>query len=1263
MRTGNWRGFLLWSLVLAKATASVPLATGVWPDGDIPLALEFSVGAPGLASKWEDAALRAVQAWNPHLERVQLRVVPSANEPLYDNERNELFFSPQMYDEAFPEGVLAFTMITTSDAGIIEADVVFNAGRSWAVYDGPFRGGTYDFRRVALHELGHVLGLGHPDEAGQEVEAVMNSEAGDVDAVTVDDRTGVHGLYDWRQSAPPTILEQPEETMVKQGQEILLWVGAGGRGPMSYFWEKSGRRIPESDRTYLFIEAARLDDAGDYSVTVSNAGGAATSAVARVVVEPAEPPHIDAPTRETVDLLVGESGAIGYSVKGDTPMAYEWRKNGQLVEGGDSSFSIDDAQFSNAGDYTLTVTNVAGTATSSPIHVKVSPAVPLRITHHPWSQACTIGQEVNLSVDLEGARNYTCQWRRDGVAIPGADRPQFRIAEFRESDRGSYTVEVRNATGAVESEPAVLSVRGAAPPVILVHPSSVEEAPGASVSFAVIVEGERPAYRWFKDGVPLSVGSSSLYVNGIDAEAAGEYVVEVTTAGGVVRSRPARLRVFSPPAPYILLHPSPHRVTAGQAVELSVMPSRWFAGDFQDYDAVGYTYQWYRNGHPVPGANRASLEFVADASRAGHYFVRVTAPGGFTDSEEVEVEFLTGLPALLPVHPPSQWFDRSNREALRLSAVAFEVWLRRVARASGSMGSYLWQQDGVPVDSPFGVNLRPGEYTIVVSNGERTETSTPFTLGFQPVRAPIIYRHPASAAVDLGQEIRLDFATTEGETVSRQWWKDGQKIPGANGHFYVIPAASPADVGHYHVTVANEAGTVASDVAEIALRPSGGPQILYQSGSVAGSPGYTARLAVRAAGGELRYQWHRNGQPVPGADEDELTLQSVDERSAGSYTVVVSNGTSSVTSRPATVRVWGSRGATILQGPQDQTAPLGGEAIFTVTADGEPLPTGYQWFKNGVAIAGATDARLRLTAVTVADAGQYSVRVSNAHGAANSAPGELTVDRRGRLVNLSTRAQVGTGGDILIAGFVISGTRPHALLVRGIGGQLAEFALSGVLRNPRLKIFDAQQREVTGNDDWQSASDSFETAQLSETLGAFAMTPEHRDAALVTTLPPGSYTVQVSGVAATKGLGLVEVYEVDRAGDRRLANLSSRVFVAGGAKLAIAGFVLEGELPRRVLIRGIGPSLDQFGLSGSIEDPRITLFRGEHHVAANDDWMGQDNADEISRVAAEVGAFALEPNSRDSALLVSLDPGLYTVHVENSSAASGPALVEVYEVP
>ncbi len=338
---------------------------------------------------------------------------------------------------------------------------------------------------------------------------------------------------------------------------------------------------------------------------------------------------------------------------------------------------------------------------------------------------------------------------------------------------------------------------------------------------------------------------------------------------------------------------------------------------------------------------------------------------------------------------------------------------------------------------------------------------------------------------------------------------------------------------------------------------------------------------------------------------------------------------------------------------------IGGTATFTAAVDAGP-GTIYTWFFRGGEFCNTDAPVLELKDVTAGYVGDYYCVASNASGATRSASATLSLDAAS-LVNLSARANVGTGASVVIPGITMRGTQPKSLLIRAAGPALTGFGVAGALANPLLSVFNVAGEKVLENDNWSDAPNLSALRTAAATLGAFALPEGSRDAAMLVTLPPGSYTVQVAGVGtgtAAQGVAIVEIYEADQA-TSTLVNLSCRARVGTGADILIAGFVIGGAEPRRMLIRGIGPTLGTLGVTGALADPKLDILRQDASaVASNDNWDGA-----LTATFSAVGAFPLNAGSRDAALVVTLQPGTYTAQLSGVGGTSGLGLIEVYELP
>jgi hypothetical protein len=254
-----------------------------------------------------------------------------------------------------------------------------------------------------------------------------------------------------------------------------------------------------------------------------------------------------------------------------------------------------------------------------------------------------------------------------------------------------------------------------------------------------------------------------------------------------------------------------------------------------------------------------------------------------------------------------------------------------------------------------------------------------------------------------------------------------------------------------------------------------------------------------------------------------------------------------------------------------------------------------------------------------------------------------------RLINISTRMQVLTGGDVVIGGFVIGGGSPKKVAVLAKGPSLTQFGINNALPNPMMqlvRITDGQTIAV--NDDWGNAPNAGEILQ-----SGFAPSNSLESAVLMT-LDPGAYTAIISGVNNSTGVGIVEVYEVDSP-FTPLINISTRGRVGTGNDVMIGGFAITGSA-MTVVVTAKGPSLAPFGIANPLPDPQLTLVRISDGatIAFNDNWQSAANAGEL-----QASGFA-PSNPLESAILITLDPGLYTAIVSGVNNTTGTGIVEVF---
>jgi hypothetical protein len=348
--------------------------------------------------------------------------------------------------------------------------------------------------------------------------------------------------------------------------------------------------------------------------------------------------------------------------------------------------------------------------------------------------------------------------------------------------------------------------------------------------------------------------------------------------------------------------------------------------------------------------------------------------------------------------------------------------------------------------------------------------------------------------------------------------------------------------------------------------------------------------------------------------------------------------------------------------PDDGVLLEGQSLTLKAEVEGGVAPFRYLWFKDFSPIPGAVAPELRFESLRLSDAGQYWVTVFNDGGSTTSAIETLVVrsGEPGRLANVSI---VGSANDRIVVGFTLGGagrSGSTAVLARAAGPALAQFGVRGALADPVLTVFE-QGRLVSTNDDW--GGDALLSA-ASNAVGAFPFLAASKDAAVVLSLPRSSYSAEVVDGGKGTGVTVVELYDTPDAANHvtpRLVNVSARGATGASEPTLTAGFTIQGEGGVKVLLRGIGPALERFGVTGVLANPRVVLFRGEALIASNDNWSEVD-AGAIEAAQTAVGAFALGEKSQDAAVVILMSPGSYSAQV-SSTSGSGMALIEVYEVP
>lgn len=244
--------------------------------------------------------------------------------------------------------------------------------------------------------------------------------------------------------------------------------------------------------------------------------------------------------------------------------------------------------------------------------------------------------------------------------------------------------------------------------------------------------------------------------------------------------------------------------------------------------------------------------------------------------------------------------------------------------------------------------------------------------------------------------------------------------------------------------------------------------------------------------------------------------------------------------------------------------------------------------------------------------------------------------------------RVEAGDNVLIAGFIIEGEANKRILIRGVGPSLATFGIANPLQDPTLELNASGGDLVASNDNWPGNSNAAE-------ILASGLAPSNpNEAALLLSLAPGSYTAVLRGSGGSTGISLLEVYDLDAEGMARVVNISTRGFVLTGENVMIAGLIITGNEPAQLVLRGIGPSLADFGVPDVLADPLLELHDGNGAlIQANNNWR------DTQQVALQNTGLA-PTNNLEAALLVAIPPGNYTAVLKGADGGTGNGLVEVY---
>ena len=738
------------------------------------------------------------------------------------------------------------------------------------------------------------------------------------------------------------ITTQPASATVAQGKPVTFNVTASSTSALYYQWLKNGVNLSGSNSNTLIFAAVSTNDAGNYSVMITNSANIITGAIATLTVL-LPPAIVTQPANASV--LAGSNVSFTVTASGSAPLRYQWLKNGLVLANGSNVSGATTATLSLAtvssvdtANYSVTVTNSVGSITSSTASLNVS--TPPSISTQPVSESLVAGSTAQFTVNAGGSTPLAYQWLKNGAVVAnggnasGATTATLSLATVSSADVANYSVTVTNSAGSITSAIATLTVL--LPPVIVTQPANASILAGSNVSFSVSASGTAPlSYQWLKNGIALTdvgnvsgVTTSTLSLTGVSDADMANYSVTITNSVGSVASSTASLTVLTPPT--IVTQPAGISVAPGSNVTFSVT-----AGG-----TAPLSYQWLKNGGVISGATAATLNLAnVSVTDAAGYSVVVTNSVGKVTSGSAVLTVVT--PLVILTQPASQ-----------LVPLGIPVVFNVVASGAGTI-SYQWFKgglalaDGGTISGSTTSNLNvtmvtasnAGVYSVVVTNLNGSITSSNAILTIPPSSGSF----NAIAGTYFNNNVAISLPT--GQTA------------GVNDYFILSAGAanSPLLANGQSTTTTLPPGL--TFVASWVNGASALTGVIYGTPTASGS--YPITVSIVSP-----------GNPVISQN----IILNIANPTGSSGQTATNPPVEAITNQPVGV-----------------TVVAGGSASFNVLASGTS-PIGYQWYFNtSTSLPNAISSTLNLTNIRVSQDGFYSVVVTNAAGAITSTPARLTV--------------------------------------------------------------------------------------------------------------------------------------------------------------------------------------------------------------------------------------------------------------------------------
>jgi chitodextrinase len=1063
---------------------------------------------------------------------------------------------------------------------------------------------------------------------------------------------------------------------------------------------------------------------GSYSLTAvatDNSGATTTSTAVIVTVTGNAPPSValtspatgtsvTAGTPVTVAANASDTdgtiASVRFTANGitiGTAAAAPYRVTWTPTAGG--TYSLVAIATDNSGNITV--------SSSISVTVTTNQAPTVSITAPTTGSALQVGNAATVTATASDSDGTVAsvQFFANGVSIATVTTVPYNAA-WTPTALGSYSltaVATDNSGATTTSAPVTVTVTAnAAPSVTLTSPAA-----GTTVSAGTPVtvsanasdaDGTVTSVRFLANNISIGVAATAPYRATWTPTASGSYVLvaqATDNSGNITNSSSLTVTVTGnvPPVVSITAPAASSVLQAGSITSVVATAS--------DADGTVSSVQFFANGVSIGSVSAAPYTVPWTPVAPGNYsLTAIATDNAFATTTSSAVAVTVNANAAPTVTLTSPTTGSTVVAGLPVSVSA------NASDSDGTVTSVRFTANGITIGTaataPYRVTWTPsggGSYALVAiatDNSGNITNSSAVTVTVNANQPPVVsITSPATGSnLQVGNSVTVTATASDpdGTVTSVQFFANGVSIATKTAPPYTT-AWTPLTEGVFHLTaVATDnaaATTTSADVAVQAVTATSANSAsiytgIYNNGFETGKfalmafGGKTVTFIARSTGGTTGAPntYYYTGVPMDSSGNFTVTTGSLvfaGTVTTGGVSGTIAGGTTNllfVGSTPnPTGTAFGASGfysGNLTSHPASALAAIVGadSSITTYVKD-----TGYA----DVAIGqiDGTGAFSLTTATGNTLTGRVDPTTGFLTGAlSGSASGNLTAALAsggslsdGALRNLSTRGQVGSGPNVLITGFIVSGTAAKNVLIRGVGPTLGSLGINSPLADPQLQVFTSAGVAIPGalnNTGWNPAD-----AAAMASVGAFPLPVGSKDADLKLSLAPALYTTQLSSISGGTGVALIEFYDLDPAVSyptQKVVNVSTRGLVGTGQNVLIAGFVISGNTPKKVLIRAVGgTTLGGFGVAGTLADPFLTLQRqvaGVYStVRENDDWESGNDAALVAAATTKAGAFPLPSGSKDSVLLVTLPPGTYSTIVTGNGTSTGIALVEVYEVP